>query len=135
VSTNNQRRDFMKKTLLGMVWAVPVSMVATRLIGGNLLAQAQDKKAPAAGALPMLTEKDPAALALGYQSDATKVDVKKYPKRAGAEGGKQFCRTCMFFQAADPKTAAAAPCQLFPGKQVSAKGWCNSWAQNPKLKA
>ena len=132
MSLPNGRREFLKKLMLGTLTAVPASMMASRILLGAAPAQAQAGGAKA----PMVDEKDSAAMALGYRSDATKVDLKKYPKRAGAEGAKQFCYDCMFFQAVgDPKAAKTAPCQIFAGKQVVSKGWCNSWTQNPKVKA
>ena len=73
-------------------------------------------------ALPHLSEADPTAKALGYVEDAGKVDKAKFPSyKPGAH-----CTTCNFFQgkAAD----AYGPCQIFPGKQVKAAGWCSSWA-------
>lgn len=71
--------------------------------------------------LPHLAENDPTAAALGYREVATKVDVVKYPAyKAG-----QSCTTCRFFGATD-KTAWAT-CQLFPGKNVAAKGWCSGY--------
>lgn len=71
-----------------------------------------------------LDEKDPMAVALGYHRDAAKVDAKKWTKHAGPEGKKQTCSNCMFF----PKDAKGkGTCTIFPGKNVEAKGWCNSW--------
>jgi anaerobic selenocysteine-containing dehydrogenase len=80
----------------------------------------------------ILTEDDPVAKALGYSKDATKVDTAKWPKRKGSEGEKQFCSNCMLLQG-DAKEVSGQEgkfvgCQLFPGKLVSEKGWCNSWA-------
>ncbi|WP_394790026.1 high-potential iron-sulfur protein [Rhodoferax sp.] len=68
-------------------------------------------------------EKDPQAAALGYVADATKADVKKYPKYAAG----QNCGSCALYQgkAGD----AAGNCPLFAGKQVAAKGWCSAWAK------
>lgn len=79
--------------------------------------------ASAARAQVKLDEKDPQAAALGYVQDATKADVKKYPKYAAG----QACGNCALFQgkAGD----AAGNCPLFGGKQVSAKGWCSAYAK------
>lgn len=68
-------------------------------------------------------EKSPQAAALGYVSNATQADVKKFPKYAAG----QMCGSCALYQgkAGD----ASGPCPLFPGKQVSAKGWCSAWAK------
>jgi uridine phosphorylase len=66
-----------------------------------------------------LDEKDPQAAALGFVTDATKADTKKYPKYAAG----QTCSSCALYQ---EKTNA---CPLFAGKQVAAKGWCSAWAK------
>lgn len=73
----------------------------------------------------LIDEADPAAAALGYKHVAAEVDVAKYPKKAGAEGAKQLCLNCSLYQ---PKTDALGGCQIFPGKNVAAGGWCNVWA-------
>jgi hypothetical protein len=79
--------------------------------------------APAARAQAKVDEKDPQAVALGYASDASKVDTKKYPKYAAG----QSCANCALYQG--KPTDAAAGCPLFAGKQVAAKGWCSAWAK------
>jgi hypothetical protein len=68
-------------------------------------------------------ESDANAQALGYKSDASKVDRAKYPNfQVG-----QACASCQFFQgkAGD----ATAPCTIFAGKQVNAKGWCSAYVK------
>jgi len=71
-------------------------------------------------AAPHLSESDPTGKALGYIEDASKVDKTKFPAyKAGAH-----CATCNFFQG--KPSDAYGPCQIFPGKAVSAKGWCAS---------
>lgn len=68
-------------------------------------------------------ESDTNAQALGYRTDATKVDRGRFPKyQAG-----QTCASCQFFQgkAGD----ASGPCQVFAGKLVNAKGWCSSYVK------
>jgi hypothetical protein len=91
----------------------------TVVAGGTAIAASRVGAQPA----PKLEETDPQAVALGYKADATKVDAKKYPNHAAT----QVCSNCNFYQgkAAD----AMAPCQLFAGKQVAAKGWCSGWAK------
>ena len=84
--------------------------------------------APAAAptaALPMVDEKDPAALALGYVSDATKADTNKYKTYVAG----MACANCVLFQgkAGD----ASGPCPLCAGRQVAAKGWCGSYSKKP----
>ena len=73
--------------------------------------------------LPMVSDKDPQAAALGYASDATKADKAKYPNYAAG----QQCSSCVLYQgkAADP----AGGCPLFAGRQVSAKSWCSAYAK------
>jgi hypothetical protein len=95
-----------------------VFMVALAAVGG-----VQAAGRAAAQAAPVLSESDPQALALGYRSDATKVDKAKYPQHTAA----QMCGGCNFFQG--KPADAMAPCQLFAGKQVSAKGWCSAWSK------
>jgi anaerobic selenocysteine-containing dehydrogenase len=110
------RRSFLKLTGLGIA-AASVSKFFSPSI-----AQAQTP-APQA-----VNEKDALAQSLGYHADSKKVDNKKWPKHAGAEGAKQMCSGCMFYQAKDAK-AGQAPCQIFAGKLVKGSGWCNSWAK------
>lgn len=84
--------------------------------------------APAAGAenLIKLEESDPTAQALGYAHDASKVDVAKFPKKAGADGASQKCSNCSQFVAGGNE-AGWGKCNIFPGKLVNAEGWCNTW--------
>ncbi|HMO47013.1 MAG TPA: high-potential iron-sulfur protein [Rubrivivax sp.] len=70
-----------------------------------------------------LDEKDAAAVALGYVTDTTRADAKKYPKHEAS----QRCGTCQLFQG--KPGAADGPCPLFPNKTVSANGWCASWVK------
>jgi High potential iron-sulfur protein len=72
-----------------------------------------------------LDESEPAAMALGYKHDATKVDKAKFPRFAA----DQACSNCVLYQG---KVADAwAPCAAVGGKLVAAKGWCNVWAKKP----
>ena len=88
--------------------------------GGSALTAS---RVSAQAAAPVLSETDPQAVALGYKADNTKVDKAKYPQHAAT----QMCSGCNFFQG--KPTDAAAPCQLFAGKQVAGKGWCTAWAK------
>ena len=72
---------------------------------------------------PMLAESDAQATALGYKADATKVDVKKFPKYAAG----QVCKNCSLYQG--KATDAAGGCPLFAGKQVAGPGWCSAYAK------
>ena len=73
--------------------------------------------------LPMLDETDPVAVALGYVSVATKANTAKYPSYVTGEK----CSTCRMFRGDD--LATFAPCGLYSGKQVAAKGWCSAWTK------
>ncbi|MBI3542555.1 MAG: high-potential iron-sulfur protein [Deltaproteobacteria bacterium] len=106
---NAERRRFFKIGLVG----------AASLLLAPAFGRAAEPGKP-------VDEKDPMATALGYVKDAKKVDVKKFPKRAGAEGKTQFCENCQFYAKKDAKTGA---CQIFAGGLVAAKGWCNSWTK------
>ena len=94
--------------------------VMTVIAGGSALTAT---RVSAQAAAPTLSETDPQATALGYKADGSKVDKAKYPQHAAT----QVCSGCNFYQgkATDP----TAPCQLFAGKKVAAKGWCTAWAK------
>lgn len=77
----------------------------------------------AAFAQVALTDADPQAVALGYKTDATKADAKKYPKYAAG----QHCANCALYQG--KATDAEGGCPLFAGKKVAGKGWCSAWAK------
>jgi hypothetical protein len=98
----SSRRQFMILSAAG---------ACTLALNGKVQAQA------------MVSETDPQAVALGYKSDATKVDKAKYPKYAAG----QECGSCALFQG--KPGAAAGGCSLFAGKQVSAKGWCSAYTK------
>lgn len=70
-----------------------------------------------------IEESDPAATALGYRHDATKVDKARFAKyQAG-----QTCANCALYQgkASDPW----APCAIVAGKLVAGRGWCSAWVK------
>ncbi len=73
-----------------------------------------------AAGLPMVAETDAMAVNLHYKADATKATHAKY--KAG-----QQCSNCVLYQGKG--TDAAAACGIFPGKQVSGKGWCTAYAK------
>jgi High potential iron-sulfur protein len=76
-----------------------------------------------AAGLPPLDPADPTAKALGFVTDAGKVD----PKASPTFKPTQKCATCAQFQgkAGD----ASAGCNIFAGKSVPATGWCMVWVQ------
>lgn len=75
-----------------------------------------------AGTANTLSESDPAAQAVGYQEDASKVDKAKFPSYAAG----QTCASCSLFQG--KATDAYGGCTLFGTKQVAARGWCSSYS-------
>ena len=80
--------------------------------------------APAAAATgPLLDEKDPAAVGLGYVADATKADKTKYAQYVAGSN----CANCALYQGASG--SAQGGCPLFAGKQVASQGWCSAWAK------
>jgi hypothetical protein len=100
------------------------AIVKSGLIAGALIpAAGLFTQQGCAAALPMLDPADPTAKALGFVTDASKVDAKANPTyKAG-----QKCGTCAQFQgkAGD----ASAGCNIFAGKAVPSSGWCKVWAQ------
>jgi hypothetical protein len=97
-----ERRRLLKLAAFGMA-AAPF---ASSLLAGEARADA-----------PLVDEKDPTAVALGYHCVA-----ENNPARKDADA---FCQACMFYTAnPDGKSGA---CVLFQGKSVCAKGWCTSF--------
>ena len=93
---------------------VLTAVPATALLLGARTASAQAAK---------LEESDPAAAALGYKMDATKVDATKFPTyKAG-----NVCSNCQLYSG--KANDATGPCAAFGGKLVAAKGWCSAWAK------
>lgn len=80
------------------------------------LAAAVTRRALAASA-PLLSVSAPEAKAVKY--------VEKAQDAPGAAAGST-CANCGLYQG--PAGSAQGPCQLFPGKEVKASGWCSSWA-------
>ena len=76
----------------------------------------------AQAAPPVLDEKDPQAVALGYVVDTTKANQAKYPNHKP----DQMCGNCALY--AKPG-APMASCPIFANKQVVQKGWCSAWAK------
>ena len=102
------RRNFLK---LGM--SAGGSAIALSAIPINLVAADE------------VSEEEPLAQAMGYVTDATKVDTTKFPKRAGDAGAKQFCNNCALY--AGEADAETAPCSIFQNRPVRGAGWCNAW--------
>ena len=69
-----------------------------------------------AATTPLLLVNAPEAKAVKYVEDAKDAQ--------GATPGSN-CANCGLYQG--PSGATQGPCQLFPGKEVKAAGWCSSW--------
>jgi len=95
------RRQFLKRWMLATL--APLTLGQLRL--GR------------AGEAPLLSPDDAAAKTLKYTEDASKAK--------GIAAGNS-CATCALYQGAYGSTQG--PCEIFPGKQVKAAGWCSSWA-------
>jgi hypothetical protein len=70
---------------------------------------------------PHLSVSDPAAKAVGYTEDASKVDKAKYPNFTAG----QTCANCSLYQG--KSSDAWGGCTLFEGKLVAGPGWCSSY--------
>ena len=68
-----------------------------------------------------LDEASDQAKALGYRHITADVDKSAYPRHDVS----QNCRNCQLYQSQE----RWGPCALFPGKQVSADGWCSAWVK------
>jgi len=99
--TLNARRAFLRK--------IAMAVALTPLV--------ESKLGAAAAANPRLNPAEPAAKAEKYVEDAKHAQ--------GATAGSR-CANCALYEGASGSTQG--PCQLFPGKDVMAAGWCSSWA-------
>jgi hypothetical protein len=90
-----------------------------RLALGVSVATVALARAPRASAaqLPLLSPGAQDANAVHYVEDASQAK--------GATAGAN-CASCGLYAGASG--SAQGPCQIFPGKDVKAKGWCSSWA-------
>ena len=107
------RRTVLKNALAGLA-ALPAA---------GLICEAAAAQSP-----PHLDEKDPVAVAMGYVHDAKKVDAAKNP----AYKPGSTCANCL--QLTGKEGDEWRPCNIFPGKEVNAKGWCKVWVAKPGAK-
>jgi hypothetical protein len=119
---NPSRRRLVQSLSLATLAALsvrPLARAAGQATVSPPMAPDHANAAAAAAGLPHLAEADPAAKTLAYVEDATQAE-----KIAGFVPGSR-CDNCLQLQgnAGDP----FRPCPLFPGKLVSAAGWCKSW--------
>jgi len=105
------RRDALKALAIG---------------AGSLMAAgavAADAAKPAGAALPHLGVGEPTAMALGYVESTQGLDPKKAPTyKAGSK-----CSNCLQSKGKGNDGDAWIGCTLFPGKAVSAQGWCKAY--------
>jgi hypothetical protein len=97
-----------------------VFFIQSMMGAGALAALAMSQTAHAQG---VVTDTDPQAVSLGYRTDGSKTDVKKYPNYTASQG----CGGCVLFQG--KATDVSGGCPIFGGKHVSSKGWCSAWAK------
>ena len=86
---------------------------------GCMLRPGQEAKAQD---MPKLAESDSMAQAMKYTHDSSTVD----PSTRANPAAEQHCANCALVQGEDGQEWR--PCQIFPGKLVSADGWCSVWA-------
>jgi len=102
------------------------ALVKGGLIAGALIpALGFEANSAAAAALVPLDPKDPTAQALGFVTDATKVDAAANATYKPT----QKCSNCAQYQG--KASDATAACTIFAGKSVPAGGWCKVWAAKP----
>jgi hypothetical protein len=98
-------------------------MTRRRLLTSGALAAAlaplavSELSSAVAAAGSLVNPADPAAKAVKYVADA---------KHAQGATAGSTCVNCALYQGAGGSTQG--PCQIFPGKEVMAAGWCSSWA-------
>jgi hypothetical protein len=114
MKTELSRRSLVRNLLTGAL-SLPAAILA--LPG----------RAATTGPAPLVDPNDPTAKALGFVRDAAKVDVKSSPSYKPG----QHCASCVQYQGKTGDTQGG--CNLFPGKQVQAAGWCKVWAQKPEV--
>lgn len=93
------------------------ALAVTTLMAGSRSLPAQDP-------MPLLSEDDPTAKALGYVDNIAKVAADEPLLRPGAN-----CANCLHYKA--DAIAPVAECALFPGKAVPAEAWCKAWVIKP----
>jgi hypothetical protein len=107
------RSSARRRLLKGLGLAVPLAA-----LGAGPCARCAAAAAPLLDpAGPLLDPAAPEARAVKYVEDA-----------AGASGAApgSTCANCALYQGGDG--SKQGPCQIFPGKEVRAAGWCASWA-------
>lgn len=106
-ATSQARRRFLRISATALVIAPIAAMMLPR--------------SSIAADLPHLDTNDAAAKALSYTEDATTAT-----SNAAFKPGSN-CVNCQFYKGV--ATDAYAPCTLFAGKAVNAKGWCAGYSK------
>ena len=114
--------EFIKPALSrrGALRSIAASVAA--LLTGTWSGSAGAQAAGGGGNLPHLSQSDPLAKSLGYTENAAKADKAKFPNYKPGE----VCSKCRFYMGSSGQKYG--PCQIFVGKDVSATGWCTSFA-------
>lgn len=102
---SDSRRNMLKSSLIA------ISGVAVVTPSGFFIRRSN--------AAEKVSEDDPVAKQLQYTHDASTSSTRT--------SDDQFCHNCRYFKGdADDEWAR---CDLFPGKLVNGKGWCNTWTE------
>jgi len=96
------------------------ALKAFLLLGAVSVAELPEARADTAD---HLSPTEATAAALGYHENAKTVDAKQF---ATYQAG-QLCSNCLQLQGTPGQPWR--PCNLFPGKLVSADGWCKVWVK------
>jgi High potential iron-sulfur protein len=119
-------RDFFNRTITMQSKISRRAVVKGGLIAGALVpALSMLANTTTAAGFPPLDPNDPTAKALGYVTDATKVDASANPTYKPT----QKCSNCAQYQG--KASDASAGCNIFAGHSVPQGGWCKVWAQKP----
>ena len=102
------RRELIKRALLASAFAPALGLIG---------------KSSWAADLTPLDPSDPAAKALGFTTDASKVDASAIPTFKA----EQHSAACAQYQGTP--TDATAGCTIFAGHSVPAGGWCKAWVK------
>ena len=100
-----------------------ISLSRRRLLRGVTLAASL---APLAAGVSRIALAAPAPLLSMDAPEAKAVKYVEDVKAAQDAAPGSRCANCGLYQG--PDGSAQGPCQLFPGKEVKAAGWCSSWA-------
>lgn len=74
----------------------------------------------------LISEGHPIAKSFQYVKDATTASATIRKMRTGVDGPSQFCSNCQYYAAIGDDYGS---CQMLPQGNVTAIGWCFSWAK------